>query len=88
VNPNVLTAAISAGAAVVTAVVALVLNQRGFTAIENRINSMENRINTMDSRLSQELRDVRADLKQFFQIQTDFDKRLSRIEDKLNLPPK
>jgi len=80
-NSDVLTAAISAGAAVVTAVVALVLNHRGFTMLENRINSI-------DTRLSQELRDVRTDLKQFFQIQADFDKRLSRIEDKLNLPPK
>ncbi|HEY7390544.1 MAG TPA: hypothetical protein VH640_18650 [Bryobacteraceae bacterium] len=94
-NPDVLTAAISAGAAVITAVVALVLNQRGFTTIENRIsatdsrlNAVESRLTAMDNRLSQDIRDLRNDLKQFFQIQADLDKRLGRIEDKLGIPPR
>jgi hypothetical protein len=64
-----------------------VLNQRGFVSIENRITDLSNRTTALDNRLSQELPDVRTGLKQFSQIQTGFDKRLSRTEDKLGIPP-
>jgi hypothetical protein len=59
-NTGVLTALIGASAAVLTAVVALVLNHRAFTGLENRLTAMdsntnsrfialENRIQAMDS---------------------------------------
>jgi septal ring factor EnvC (AmiA/AmiB activator) len=130
-NPNVLTAAISAGAAVLTAVIALVLNHRTFAMLDNRIGDTNRRIDDTSSSIgrrlddtnrriddtstgigrrlddtntgigrrlddqnkrldtvSQDLREMRTDLKQFFQIQADLDKRLGRIEDKLGIPPR
>jgi hypothetical protein len=83
-DSNVLTSTISAGAAVATAIVALIVNHRGFGLLDRRIDDQSKRIDSM----AQDLREVRADQKQFFQIQTDLDKRLGRIEDKLNLPPR
>jgi septal ring factor EnvC (AmiA/AmiB activator) len=123
-NPNVLTAAISAGAAVLTAVIALLLNHRTFAMLDNRISDTNRRIDDTSSSIgrrlddtntgigrrlddtntgigrrlddqnkrldtmSQDLREMRTDLKQFFQIQADLDKRLGRIEDKLGIPPR
>ena len=101
-NPNVLTAAISAGAAGLTAVIALVPNYRTFAMLDNRISDTNPRIDDTSSgigrrlddqnkrldTLSQDLREMRTDLKQFFQIQADLDKRLGRIEDKLGIPPR
>ena len=112
-NPNVLTAAISAGAAVLTAVIALVPNYHTFAMLDNRISDTNPRIDDTSSgigrriddtnsgigrrlddqnkrldTLSQDLREMRTDLKQFFQIQADLDKRLGRIEDKLGIPPR
>jgi hypothetical protein len=39
-NPSVLTAAISAGAAVITAVAALLVNHRGFGLLDKRIDDL------------------------------------------------
>jgi len=44
-NPDVLTALISSSAALLTAVVALVLNHRAFTGLENRITAMDSSTN-------------------------------------------
>jgi septal ring factor EnvC (AmiA/AmiB activator) len=111
-DPNVLTAVISASAAVVTAITALIANHRAFGILDSRINDtnrgidetnanlgrridetnanlarrMDHQNKRLDS-MSQDLREIRSDLKQFFQIQADFDKRLGRIEDKLGIPP-
>jgi uncharacterized membrane protein YfbV (UPF0208 family) len=83
-NPNVLTAAISAGAAVITAVAALVLNHRGFAMLGDRISDTHRRIDDIAARL----RTVETYLKEFFKVQADLDKRLGRIEDKLGIPPR
>jgi hypothetical protein len=80
-DSNVLTAAISAGAAVVTAAIALIVNHRGFGLLSERINDQARRIEA----LTLDIREVRADQKQFFLAQADLDKRLGRIEDKLNI---
>jgi hypothetical protein len=83
-NPDVLAAIISAASSAAVAITALLLNQRGFTTIENRING-----------LAQDIRDLRAensairgDLKGFYTLLAEHDKRLGRIEDKLNIPPR
>jgi demethoxyubiquinone hydroxylase (CLK1/Coq7/Cat5 family) len=96
-DASVLTAAISAGAAVLTAIAALVANHRAFGILDSRINDIGRRFDDQNKRfdiMAQDLREVRADLrdmrtdlKEFFKIQADFDKRLSRIEDKLGIPP-
>lgn len=63
------TAIVSANAAVITAVVALVLNHRAFITIENRLTSFETRV---DRRFEA----VETDLKASFKTQVEFDKRL------------
>ncbi len=75
-------ALISAGGTFLTAVVALLINQRGFAQLDKRIDDTNHRMDAF----AQDLRDIRADLKEFFKIQAEFDKRLARIEDKLKLP--
>jgi uncharacterized membrane protein YfbV (UPF0208 family) len=69
-NPNVLTAAISAGAAVVTAVVALVVNARGFTLLSKRIDdtntSVNRRIDDFRTETNRRLDTIEEDLKEFF----------------------
>ena len=47
---------------------AVVLNQRGFTSIENRMTTLENR--------------MPDDLKEFFKILTEHDKCIQRLEDR------
>jgi hypothetical protein len=73
VNPNVLTAAISAGA--VTAIVALVVNAREFTLLDKRIDDLRADTN-------RRLTTIESDLKEFFRVQADHDKRIQRLEDK------
>jgi septal ring factor EnvC (AmiA/AmiB activator) len=97
-DPNVLTAAISAGAAVLTAMAALVANHRAFGILDSRISDQGKRIDDQSKRIDTmaqdlrevrgDLKDIRADLKEFFKIQSDLDKRLGRIEDKLGIPPR
>jgi hypothetical protein len=90
-NPNVLTAAISATATMLTAIVALLLNSRGFSLLDKRIDDQSKRIDDTRADLHQlggRLDRIETDLKEFFKAQTDFDKRLGRIEDKLGIPPR
>jgi hypothetical protein len=74
-NPSVLTAAISASAAVITAVVALLVNQRGFTLLDKRIDDLRADTN-------RRLERIETDLKEFFKVQSEHDKRIQRLEDK------
>jgi flagellar capping protein FliD len=93
INPDVLTALISASAAVITAVVALALNHRGFNTVANRITSLDNRMTsletridnrftTMENRLDRRLESIESDLKEFFKPLAEHDKRVRRLEDK------
>lgn len=65
-NPNVLTAAISAGAAAVTAVVALVVNCQGFTLLDSHLNDVNanlgRRIDDTNASLSKRIDDLRTDV--------------------------
>jgi len=65
-NPNVLTAAISAAAAVVTATVALIVNSRGFTLLDKRIEDIRADTN-------RRLTTIEADLKEFFKVHAEHD---------------
>jgi hypothetical protein len=65
-NPDFLTAIISAASSAAVAITALVLNQRGFPSIENRMTALEHRMHD--------------DLKEFFKVLTD--KRIRRLEDR------
>ncbi|MBV8731264.1 MAG: hypothetical protein JO336_15760 [Acidobacteriia bacterium] len=81
-NPSVLTAAISAGAAVITAVVALLVNHRGFTLLDKRIDDQARRIDDLRADTSRRLTTIEGDLKEFFRVQAEHDKRIQRLEDK------
>ncbi len=101
-NPNVLTTAITAGAAVLTAIVALLLNHRGFAMLDNRISDTNRRIDDTNRRIddlradtnhrfdetNRRIDTLQGDLKEFFRAQIEYDKRLGRIEDKLGIPPR
>jgi len=85
-NPNVLTAAISAGAAVITAIVAILTNARGFTLLSKRIDdtnaNLGTRMTNLENRTDARLATIEADLKEFFKVQAEHDKRIQRLEDK------
>jgi hypothetical protein len=92
----VLTATISAGAAVLTAIVALLLNHRAFIVLDNRITDTHRRIDDINRRIDdtsrriddtkgellRHLNSIEADLKEFFKVQAEHDKRIQRLEDK------
>ena len=86
---SVLTAAISAGAAVVTAAIALIVNHRGFGLLDSHINDintgLNRRIDDMGKRIDglyHRLDRIEADLKEFFKVLSEHDKRIQRLEDK------
>jgi uncharacterized membrane protein (DUF106 family) len=64
-------APISSNSSVLVAIVALVLNYRGFTSLDNRMLRLEQR---MDG--------FQHDLMEFYKAQNEFDKRISKLEDK------
>ena len=81
-NPNVLTAAIGAGSAVITAIVALLVNQRGFGLLDKRIDDQSKRIDDLRTDTNRRLSTIETDLKEFFKVQAEHDKRIQRFEDK------
>jgi len=70
-------------------ITALILNYRGFASIDARFAALEASINgrfaSVDSRfasIERRLDAMQADLKEFYKILADHDKRISRLEDK------
>ena len=64
-NTDVLTSLISASAAVLTAVVALVLNHRAFTGLENRLTAMDStnsRFIALENRIHADMQDLRGNM--------------------------
>jgi hypothetical protein len=88
-SDTVIIALISAGASALVAITALVLNYRGFAAIDARFGSLESSINSrfasVDGRfasIERRLDAMQSDLKEFYQVLSEHDKRISRLEDK------
>ena len=88
-SDTVIVALISAGASALVAITALLLNYRGFSSIDARFATLENSINSrfasVDGRfasIERRLDAMQADLKEFFKILAEHDKRISRLEDK------
>jgi len=82
------TAIVSASATMITAIVALILNQRGFTLLSKRIDDtnanfnqrfadVNSRLDRIDARMDR----FEGDLKEFFKVQAEHDKRIQRLED-------
>jgi hypothetical protein len=70
-SDTVIVAWISAGASALVAITALVLNYRGFAAIDARFSSVDSRFASIDSRfasIERRLDDMQNDLKEFYRI--------------------
>jgi hypothetical protein len=84
-NPNVLIAVISAGGSVLVSVTALILAYRGFASIDSRFGSIDSRFASIEGRfasIERRLDLIQADIKQFFEVLAEHDKRIQRLEDK------
>ncbi len=77
-NPNILIAAISAGGSVLVSVTALILAYRGFASIDARFASIDGRFASIERRLDL----IQSDIKEFYRLLADLDKRVTRLEDK------
>src|SRR5215469_3632275 len=73
-NTDVLTSLISASAAVLTAVVALVLNHRAFTGLENRLTAMDSSTNSrfiaLENRIHADMQDLRNEVREDIKLLT------------------
>jgi hypothetical protein len=79
-SDTVLVGLISGGASLLTAVTALILNDRGFTSIDSRLSGIDSRITALETRIDNRLAAIQADLKEFYRLLADLDKRISRLE--------
>ena len=90
---DALTAIIGASGSLLVAITALLLNYRGFAAIDSRFGSLEssvnsrftaldNRMTTHENRLDRRLESIEGDLKEFFKLLAEHGKRIQRLEDK------
>jgi hypothetical protein len=68
----VIVALISAGSSSLVAITALLLNYCGFASIDGRFASIERRLDV-----------IQADIREFYRLLSEHDKRISRLEDKL-----
>jgi hypothetical protein len=90
-SETVIVALISAGASTLVAITALLLNYRGFASIDARFASLENSVSgrfaslesSMNGRFAaveQRLNIMQTDLKEFYKVQAEHDKRISKLE--------
>jgi hypothetical protein len=90
-SETVIVALITAGTSALVAITALLLNYRGFASIDARFASLESSVSgrfaslesTMNSRFAsveQRLNIMQTDLKEFYKVQAEHDKRISRLE--------
>ena len=75
---TVIVALISAGASVLVSITALLLNYRGFASIDARFASVDTRFASIERRLDT----MQNDLKEFYRLLAEHDKRITRLEDK------
>ena len=77
---TVIVALISAGSSALVAVTALVLNYRGFASMDVRFASMDARFVSLEASMNSRFSSIEADLKEFYRLLADLDKRISRLE--------
>ncbi len=73
-NANTLIAAITAAGSILVAITALLLNYRGFQAIDARFASVERRLELIET-----------DLREFFRVQSMHATDIARLKDKVGL---
>jgi hypothetical protein len=82
---NVLVALISSSGSVLIAVTALVLNYRGFAAIDARFGSLETRMSAFESRVDARLNLMQADMKDLNKTMTALEIDVALLKDKADL---
>jgi cell division protein FtsB len=82
---TVLVALISAGSSVLIAVTALLLNYRGFTAIDGRFAALETRLQSFESRFDARLNLLQADMKDLNKTMTALEIDVALLKDKAGL---
>jgi hypothetical protein len=70
-SDTVIVALITASGSVLVSMTALLLNYRGFASIDGRFASLERGMDIMQN-----------DLKEFYKVLAEHDKRISKLEDK------
>ena len=84
-DTNLTTAIITASSTSLVAIVALVLNSKRFEDMGKRFDDMGKRFDDMGKRIDRierTLETIQADLKEFYRMLADLDKRVQRLEDK------
>ena len=82
-SDTVIVALISGGSSALVAIAALLLSYRGFASIDSRFTSIDSRFASIDSRLlalENRLDAMQSDLREFYRLLADYDKRISRLE--------
>jgi hypothetical protein len=79
-SETVIVALITAGTSALVAITALLLNYRGFASMDARFASLEGTMNSRFASVEQRLNIMQADLKEFYKVQAEHDKRISRLE--------
>jgi hypothetical protein len=82
---TVLVALISSSGSVLVAITALVLNHRGFAAIDTRFGSLETRMSTFESRVDARLNLMQADMKDLNKTMTALEIDVALLKDKADL---
>ena len=80
-DSNVATALISAGGSVLVAMTALILNYRGFAAMEGRFASMDSRFASIERRLDM----LQTDMKDLNKTMTALEIDVALVKDKVGL---
>jgi len=84
-DPNLTTAIVSASATALVAIVALLQNSKRFEDINQRFEDINKRIDDMGKRIARietRLDTIQSDLKEFFRMFAEMDKRVQRLEDR------
>ena len=91
-EPNLITAIVSASATALVAIVALILNSKRFEDMGKRFDDINKRFDDLGKRLDdmsarmdrieRRLELIESDLKEFFRSLNQHDKRIQRLEDK------
>jgi hypothetical protein len=76
-SDTVIVALITASGSVLVAITALLLNYRGFASIDGRFASIDGRFAALERRMDS----MQNDLKEFYKVLAEHDKRISKLED-------
>jgi flagellar capping protein FliD len=85
VDNTVLTALISTSGAALVAITALLLNYRGFAAIDSRLASLDSRVNSLESRVDMRFNSMQADMKDLNKAMTALEIDVALVKDKVGL---